>query len=85
MIRLYVLLAISLLLYAGIGAVITWLLFRVACCVDDVRYLADAAQANGSPVERRKSPLRYAIVVAGIFAVPTTFCLLTNINPLGWL
>lgn len=85
MIRFYVLLAISLFLYAGIGAAITWLLFRVACCVDDVRYLADAAQANDSPVERRKSPLRYAIVVAGIFAVPTTFCLLTNINPLGWL
>lgn len=85
MIGLYGYLAVFFFLLAGIGAVITWLLFRIACCVDDVRYLADVAQAGGNPVERRQSPLRYAVIVAGIVAVPTMFCLLTNLNPFGWL
>ena len=82
---LMVWLILVFILYVGLGVVITWALHRLVCLFDDVRYLADVAAEHGEPVERRQSPLRYFVIVAGVIATPLTFCLATQINPFGWL
>ncbi|WP_180326466.1 hypothetical protein [Raoultibacter phocaeensis] len=73
------------ILFVGLGTVITWMLFRLACLFDDMRFLADTAAAQGKPVERKQSPLRYFVIVAGTIAIPLIFCICFRIDPFGWL
>ena len=77
---MYARLIIIFAVYVGVGGILTWLLFKLACALDDIRYLADVAEAKGAAVERKRSPLRYVVLVAGIIAVLLSFCLVFRIG-----
>ncbi len=81
----YVQIAISFFVCSCAAAIFIWLLYRLACMFDDVRYLADVAQANGAPVERKRSPLRFIVIAVGTVVALYGFSLTFGLNLLAWL
>lgn len=78
---------IALLTFVAFVVLVIWLLYRAACAFDDVRYLAERAE-KGDAAQRRSSPLRFFVIVAGLFLALSWAMAAFNINPFaafGWI
>ncbi len=71
---------ITLLTFVAFVVLVIWLLYRAACAFDDVRYLAERAE-KGDAAQRRSSPLRFFVIVAGLFLALSWAMAAFNINP----